>query len=91
LVVTALLARYECHRQIRFFQLIASRCEQGSIMVTSNLPIGSLGRDIPTTLSPAAMIDRLLHHAEVLTLTEDSYRTRQRRELLAKDNRVSRD
>jgi len=33
----------------------------------------------------AAMIDRLVHHAEVLTLTGDSYRTRPRRELLAKD------
>lgn len=31
------------------------------------------------------MIDRLVHHAEVLTLTGDSYRTRSRRELLAKD------
>jgi hypothetical protein len=31
------------------------------------------------------MIDRLAHHAEVLTLTGDSYRTRGRRELLAKD------
>ncbi|WP_281252583.1 ATP-binding protein [Lentzea kentuckyensis] len=28
------------------------------------------------------MIDRLVHHAEVLTLTGDSYRTRQRRNLL---------
>lgn len=31
------------------------------------------------------MIDRLTHHAEVLTLTGDSYHTRARRELLAKD------
>ncbi|MFF7274878.1 ATP-binding protein [Streptomyces griseorubiginosus] len=31
------------------------------------------------------MIDRLVHHAEVLTLTGDSYRTRARREPLAKD------
>jgi hypothetical protein len=37
----------------------------------------------------AAMIDRLLHHAEVLTLTGGSYRTRARRELLAK-NRAGR-
>jgi DNA replication protein DnaC len=28
------------------------------------------------------MIDRLVHHAEVLTLAGDSYRTRTRRELL---------
>jgi DNA replication protein DnaC len=33
----------------------------------------------------ATMIDRLVHHAEVLTLPGDSYRTRGRRELLAKD------
>jgi DNA replication protein DnaC len=31
------------------------------------------------------MIDRLVHHAEVLTLTGDSYRTRAPRALLAKD------
>ncbi|WP_275562909.1 MULTISPECIES: ATP-binding protein [unclassified Streptomyces] len=30
----------------------------------------------------AAMIDRLVHHAEVLTLTGGSYRTRQRRNLI---------
>jgi hypothetical protein len=30
------------------------------------------------------MIDRLVQHAEVLTLIGDSYRTRPRRELLAK-------
>lgn len=30
------------------------------------------------------MIDRLVHHAEVLTLTGDSYRTRARRELQRK-------
>ncbi|MFI8392669.1 ATP-binding protein [Streptomyces sp. NPDC085540] len=38
----------------------------------------------------AAMIDRLVHHAEVLTLTGDSYRTHQRRELPAK-HRAGRD
>jgi len=36
------------------------------------------------------MIDRLVHHAEVLTLPGDSYHTRQRRELLAKQTRTNR-
>jgi DNA replication protein DnaC len=70
-----------------FFQLIASRYEQGSVMVTSNLPFGRWGETFSDDVVAAAMIDRLVHHAEVLTLTGDSYRTRQRRELLAKDNR----
>ena len=40
----------------------------------------------------AAMIgNRLVYHAEVLTLTGDSYRTRQRGELLAKEDRASHD
>ncbi|MBB5965018.1 IS21-like element helper ATPase IstB [Planomonospora venezuelensis] len=74
-----------------FFQLVASRYEQGSIMVTSNLPFGRWGETFSDDVVAAAMIDRLVHHAEVLTLTGDSYRTRQRRELLAKENRASRD
>jgi DNA replication protein DnaC len=74
-----------------FFQLIASRYEQGSVMVTSNLPFGRWGETFSDDIVAAAMIDRLVHHAEVLTLTGDSYRTRQRRELLTKQNRAQRD
>jgi DNA replication protein DnaC len=47
-----------------------------------------LGETFSDDVVAAAMIDRLVHHAEVLTLTGDSYRTRARRELLAKDNRT---
>src|SRR5690349_24217283 len=72
-----------------FFQLIASRYEQGSVMVTSNLPFGRWGETFSDDVVAAAMIDRLVHHAEVLTLTGDSYRTRQRRELLTKENRTN--
>ena len=71
-----------------FFQLIASRYEQASGMVTSNLPFGRWGEtfsDDVAAAAAAAMIDRLVHQAEVLTLSGDSYRTRQRRELLPKD------
>ncbi len=67
-----------------FFQLIASRHEIGSIMVTSNLPFGRWGETFSDDVVAAAMIDGLVHHAEVLTLTGDSYRTRTRRELLGK-------
>jgi DNA replication protein DnaC len=56
-----------------FFQLIASRYEHGSVMVTSNLPSGRWGETLSDDVVAAAMIDRLVHHAEVLTLTGDSY------------------
>src|SRR3954467_14341485 len=74
-----------------FFQLIASRYEAGSVMVTSNLPFGRWGETFSDDVVAAAMIDRLVHHAEVLTLTGDSYRTRARRELLTKNNRNNQD
>jgi FMN phosphatase YigB (HAD superfamily) len=68
-----------------FFQLVASRYEQASILVTSNLPFGRWGEVFGDEVVAAAMIDRLVHHAEVLTLAGDSFRTRARRELLAKN------
>jgi len=73
-----------------FLQLISSRYERASLIVTSNKPFGRWGEVFGDEVVAAAMIDRLVHHAEVLTLTGDSYRTRQRRELLAK-NRAERD
>jgi len=48
------------------------------------------GETFSDDVTAAAMIDRLVHHAEVLTLSGDSYRTRSRRELLTK-NRSNRD
>ena len=68
-----------------FFQLVASRYEQGSITVTSNLPFGRWGETFGDDVVAAAMIDRLVHHSEVLTLSGDSYRTHGRRDLIAKD------
>jgi hypothetical protein len=47
-----------------------------------NLPFGGWGETFSDDVAAAAaMIDRLVH-AEVLTLSGDSYRTRARRELL---------
>ena len=74
-----------------FFQLVSSSYERASLIVTSNKPFGRWGEVFGDDVVAAAMIDRLVHHAEVLTLTGDSYRTRQRRELLAKQNRADRD
>lgn len=76
---------FDQHAANLFFQLISSRYEQGSVLVTSNMPFGRWGEIFGDDVVAAAMIDRLVHHAEVLTLTGDSYRTRKRRQLLAKD------
>jgi DNA replication protein DnaC len=57
-----------------FFQLVSSRYERASLSVTSNKPFGRWGEVFGDDVVAAAMIDRLVHHAEVVALKGDSYR-----------------
>ena len=61
-----------------FFQLVSARYERGSLIVTSNKPFGSWGEVFGDDTVAAAMIDRLVHHAEVIALKGDSYRLKNR-------------
>jgi len=61
-----------------FFQLISSRYERASVIVTSNKPFGRWGETFGDVTVAAAMIDRLVHHAEVVNLKGDSYRLKDR-------------
>lgn len=61
-----------------FFQLVSSRYERASLIVTSNKPFGRWGEVFGDDVVAAAMIDRLVHHAEVLNLRGDSYRLKDR-------------
>lgn len=62
-----------------FFQLIASRYETGSVIVTSNLAFSRWGQTLGDDIVAAATIDRLVHHATVIALDGESYRTRTHR------------
>ena len=57
-----------------FFQLVSSRYEHASIILTSNLPFARWGDVFGDHAVAAAMIDRIVHHSEVLTLKGTSYR-----------------
>ena len=61
-----------------FFQLVSNRYERASVIVTSNKPFGRWGEVFGDETVAAAMIDRLVHHAEVHSLKGDSYRMRGR-------------
>jgi len=62
-----------------FFQLVASRYEQASLIITSNMPFGRWGEVFSDDVVAGAMIDRLVHHCEVVNLKGDSYRVRNKR------------
>lgn len=63
-----------------FFNVVAKRYEQASMVLTSNLPFtqwsGAFADDQTLT---AAMLDRLLHHAHVVQVRGESYRLRGKR------------
>ena len=69
---------FEAEAANLFFQLVASRYERASVIVTSNKQFGRWGEVFGDAVVAAAMIDRLVHHAEVVSLKGDSYRLKDR-------------
>ena len=59
-----------------FFQLVSARYEHASIILTSNLAFSAWGSVFGDQAVAAAMIDRIVHHADVLTLNGASWRLR---------------
>jgi DNA replication protein DnaC len=59
-----------------FFQLVTARYETSSIILTSNLAFSQWGQVFGDQTIAAAMIDRIVHHAEVIVLKGASYRLR---------------
>jgi len=69
---------FEAEAANLFFQLVSARYERASLIVTSNKPFGRWGEVFGDDVVAAAMIDRLVHHAEVVALKGDSYRLKDR-------------
>jgi DNA replication protein DnaC len=69
---------FEAEAANLFFQLVSARYERASMIVTSNKPFGRWGEVFGDDTVAAAMIDRLVHHAEVISLKGDSYRLKDR-------------
>jgi len=62
------------------FEIIMRRYETRSTMMTSNRPLEDWGKLIGDVPSATAILDRFLHHAEVITITGRSYRLKDRAE-----------
>jgi IstB-like ATP binding protein len=54
------------------FSLVSNRYERASLIVTSNEPFSTWGEIFGDVVVAAAMIDRLVHHAEIVSLRGDS-------------------
>jgi DNA replication protein DnaC len=56
------------------FQLVSRRYERGSIIVTSNKSFGEWGQVFGDDVLASAILDRLLHHCDVISINGPSYR-----------------
>ncbi len=58
------------------FELIGTRYERRSLLVTANQPFGEWGKIFPDQAMTLAVIDRLVHHATIFEMNVESYRRR---------------
>ena len=67
----------------RFFQLINRRYTRSSMIITSNQRVSEWAELFGDEVQAVAILDRLLHDAEILTINGPSWRLRGRGDLLA--------
>lgn len=60
-----------------FFQVVNTRYEKGSMVLTSNKSFKEWGDIFGDAVAAAAMLDRLLHHCHLVNIKGNSYRLRQ--------------
>jgi len=68
------------------FEIIMRRYEVRSTMMTSNRPIQDWGKLIGDVPAATAILDRFLHHAEMIQITGKSYRLRNKHNGLERDD-----
>lgn len=70
------------------FEIVMRRYETRSTIMTTNRPVEDWGKllgDVPTA---TAILDRFLHHAEIISVSGDSYRLRDRKQPISGPNRA---
>jgi DNA replication protein DnaC len=62
------------------FELVSRRYEQSSTLITTNRPFGEWNEVFPNAACVVSLVDRLIHHAEILRLEGESYRLKEAQE-----------
>jgi len=62
------------------FEIVSRRYEQGSTIVTTNRPFSEWGDVFPNAACVVSLIDRLVHHSEIIGIEGGSYRMKEAKE-----------
>lgn len=63
-----------------FFQLIRHRYEKNALIITTNLPFKQWDEVFTSRIAATAILDRLIHHSHVISITGDSYRVKNKKQ-----------
>lgn len=66
------------------FEVVSRRYGLRSIVLTTNKPFSAWNDVFPNATSVVTLVDRLVHHAEIVTLEGESYRLKEARERAAR-------
>ncbi|WP_238540114.1 ATP-binding protein [Corallococcus macrosporus] len=76
---------YDARNADLLFQVVSRRYEKKPIVLTTNLPFSEWTTIFPNAACAIALIDRVIHHASIISIEGDSYRRR-----MAEESRAQR-
>lgn len=59
------------------FEIVSRRYETKSTLITTNRPFAEWGEVFPNAACVVSLVDRLVHHAEIITIQGESYRLKE--------------
>lgn len=62
------------------FEIVSRRYEQKATLITTNRPFAEWGEVFPNAACVVSLVDRLVHHAEIIHIEGDSYRLKEAKE-----------
>jgi DNA replication protein DnaC len=68
---------YDARNADLLFQVVSRRYERKSLVLTTNLAFKDWPSTFPNSACTTALIDRIVHHADVIVIEGDSYRRRE--------------
>lgn len=71
-----------------FFQLVAKRYEKNSTILTSNKAFSAWNEIFSDIMIASAILDRILHHCQVVSIKGESYRLKERKEIMRQKQQI---
>ncbi len=78
---------YDSRAADLLFEVVSRRHQQRPILLTTNKPFSEWNQVFPNSSSVTALVDRLLHRAEIIKIEGESYRAKEAKERAAEKAR----